>query len=97
MILKNLKVFLQNVWKNKLLTNTLLEINKDFDIIFIQEPSWLIICSIPCLLSEEGISIVKASHYLNWITFSRSPSNNNNNPHAISYINICLLNLCFSL
>jgi len=39
MILKSLKIFSQNVHKNRLLTDTLLENNKDFDIIFIQEPS----------------------------------------------------------
>ena len=39
MIVKNLRIFSQNIQKNKLLTDTLLEINKDFDIILIQEPS----------------------------------------------------------
>ena len=43
MILEKLKVFLQNIGKNKLLTNILLEINKDFNIILIQKPSWLTI------------------------------------------------------
>jgi len=35
MILKNLKLFSQNVWKNWIFTETLLETNEDFDIIFI--------------------------------------------------------------
>jgi len=39
MVLKNLKLSLQNIQKDWLLTETLLETNKDFDIIFIQEPS----------------------------------------------------------
>jgi len=38
MILKNLKVFSQNIQKNNFLINTVLEVNQDFDIIFIQEP-----------------------------------------------------------
>jgi len=43
MIIKNLGIFSQNIQKNKTLTNTLLEFNKDFNIIFIQEPPLLIL------------------------------------------------------
>jgi len=39
MIIKSLKLFSQNVWMNKLLTGMILENNKNFDIVFIQEPS----------------------------------------------------------
>jgi len=38
MILKNLKIFSQNVQKNNFLINTVLEVNQSFNIIFIQEP-----------------------------------------------------------
>ena len=38
MIVKNLKIFLQNVCKNSLIVNTLLETLNQFDIILIQEP-----------------------------------------------------------
>ena len=38
MIVENLKVFLQNVHKNSLLVNTLLETLTNFNIILIQEP-----------------------------------------------------------
>jgi len=38
MILKDLKIFSQNVQKNNFLINTILEVNQNFDIIFIQEP-----------------------------------------------------------
>ena len=37
MILQNLKIFHQNVCKNCLLTDIILENNKNFDIIFIQK------------------------------------------------------------
>ena len=53
MILKNLRLFSQNVWKNKLLTDTVLEINKDFNIILIQESLWSTIWSIPSSTSKE--------------------------------------------
>jgi len=38
MMLKDLKIFSQNVRKNNIIINTILEVNHDFDIIFIQEP-----------------------------------------------------------
>ena len=38
MIIENLKVFSQNVQENRALTNLILKTNKDFNIIFIQEP-----------------------------------------------------------
>ena len=39
MIFKDIKIFSQNVHKNSLLINTILEVNSSFNIIFIQEPS----------------------------------------------------------
>ena len=38
MIIKEIKIFFQNIYKNNLLTNTILEVQRDFNIIFIQEP-----------------------------------------------------------
>jgi len=35
MIIKSLKIFSQNIWKNKLLTDSILKNNKNYDIIFI--------------------------------------------------------------
>ena len=35
MILKNLKIFLQNIQKNNFLINTILKVNQSFNIIFI--------------------------------------------------------------
>jgi len=40
MIVKNLKIFSQNVCKNSLLVNTLFETLVHFNIILIQEPLW---------------------------------------------------------
>ena len=64
MIIKNLKIFSQNVWKNKFLTETHLEINKDFDIIFIQEPLWSILQSIPSSSNKESEIVVGVSNHL---------------------------------
>jgi len=38
MICNNLKIFSQNVYKNSLIVNTILETQSFFDIIFLQEP-----------------------------------------------------------
>jgi len=37
MIIKDIKIFSQNMWKNNLIVNTILETQYSFDIIFIQE------------------------------------------------------------
>jgi len=37
MIIKEIKIFSQNIYNNNLLTNTILEVQREFDIIFIQE------------------------------------------------------------
>ena len=65
MILRNLRVFSQNVQKNKYLTDTLLEINKDFNIILIQKLPWLTIHSIPSSSSKKGEKIVEAFNHPN--------------------------------
>jgi len=69
----------------------------DFNIIFIQEPLWSTIYSIPSSSSNKGKTIIGAPNHLNWVTFSRNPFNNNDYPHVISYINIYLTSLQFSL
>ena len=71
--------------------------NKKFDIIFIQEPPWSFVKLIPSSLSKEEDSLVNTSNHPDWIIFSRSPTNNNYSPRVISYINICLSHLYFSL
>jgi len=70
MIIKNIRIFLQNM---------------------------SFICSIPSLTNKKGKKLVEALNYPNWITFSRNILNNNDSPRVISYINIRLSQLCFSL
>jgi len=70
---------------------------KEFDIIFIQEPLWMTIRSIPSELNIEGTPLLGVPNHPNWLTFARDPCLTNNSPRVISYINICLSPLCFSL
>jgi len=54
MIVWNLNFFLQNIRKNSLIVNTILETQKQFDIILIQEPPWSEIHKIPSTTSCDG-------------------------------------------
>ena len=49
------------------------------------------------MLNKKGEKLVRVSNYSNWITFSRNISSNHDSPRVILYINIRLLQLCFSL
>jgi len=97
MILKNLKIFSQNVRKNNFIINTILEFNQDFDIIFIQEPSWMTIRNIPSATNAEGSPLIGVSNHPNWLTFVRDLCSTDDLLRVISYINICLSSFCFTL
>ena len=97
MIIKEIKIFLQNIHKNSLLTNSILETQKEFDIIFIQELLWSFICSILSLLNKEEEELVGVPNHPNWITFFRNTSSDHDSSRVIFYINIRLLQFYFSL
>ena len=96
MMLKNLKIFLQNVWKSNFLINTVLEVNQDFDIIFIQELSWTTLRSILSTMNPKDVSLLGVPNHPNWLTFAREPLSSNDFPRIITYINVRLSSLCFS-
>ena len=96
MILKDLRIFSQNVHKSNFLINTILEVNQDFNILFIQEPSWTTLRSIPSHTNPEGTPLLGVPNHLNWLTFARKLSSPNKSPRVIIYINIRLLSLRFS-
>jgi len=97
MIFKDLKIFSENVQKNNLIVNTILELKVDFNIIFIQEPFWLTICTIPSSRNCEGESLVGITNHPNWLTFSKSSEMESDYPRVVIYVNIRLSSLCFSL
>ena len=74
-----------------------METNNDFNILFIQEPSWSFICDILSSFNEEGDKVVGVPNYSNWLIFLRLLSEIDDYPRVILYINICLSHLCFSL
>ena len=97
MIIKNLKIFLQNVHKNSLIVTTLLEILTQFDIILIQELPWSEICKIPSTLCSEGKPLMGTSHHPNWISYTRIPLVDNDFLRVITYVNIRLSSFYFLL
>ena len=97
MIVKNLKIFLQNIRKNSIIINTILETQNQFNILFIQELPWSEICKIPSPSNCNGEPFMGTCHHPNWIAFARSPPNCQDFPRVITYINICISSLCFLL
>ena len=97
MILKNLKILSQNICKNHLIVNTILETQSHFDIILIQEPSWSVICKVSSTSSSEGKNLIGTVHHPNWLLFAINPMNKVTSPRVTAYINIHLSSLCFSL
>ena len=90
MIIKNLKIYSQNIRKNSLIVNTILETLTHFDIILIQEPPWSEIRKIPSSSNHKGDLLIGSVHHPNWISFARTPSVDKNSPRVMSYINFHL-------
>ena len=97
MILDNIKIFSQNVWKNLLIVNTILETQSQFNIIFIQEPPWSITHIISSVSNCKGEILVEMTYYPSWLSFARTYSNQPDAPRVLVYINIHLSSLRFSL
>ena len=55
------------------------------------------IYTIPSSFNKEDNKVVDTLNYPNWITFSRLNSDKHDHPRVISYINICLIAIYFSL
>jgi len=55
----------------------ILETCFSFDVIFIQEPSWTTICSIPSSKSRKDKVLVRVPNHPNWLTFANNISNAN--------------------
>jgi len=88
MICDILKIFSQNVCKNSLIVNIILKTQIFFDIIFIQEPLWSTIHTILSLMNCKEEELVGVPHHPNWLTFTRSSTNQSDSPKVLTYINI---------
>ena len=90
-------MFSQNVCKNSLIVNTILETQSQFDVILIQESPWLVIHKIPSSLNSKGDDLVGTIHHLNQLLFTHLSMNRLSSPRVLAYINIHLSLLRFSL
>ena len=97
MIVKKLKILSQNVCKNSLIVNTLLETQNQFDIILIQEPPWSKIHKILSSSDCKEEPLMETNHYPNWILFARILLEKSDMPRVIAYINTRLSSLLFLL
>jgi len=75
----------------------ILETHFEFDVLFIKELSWSIIHSIPSSKSRVGEELVRVPSYPNWLVFTNKSSNIHDCPKVITYVNIRLSLLQFSL
>ena len=80
-----------------MLVNTILEIQLEFDIILIQELSWITIHSISSSKSKNTEELVDVPNHPNWITFSKASTIENDSSWVILYINIRISFIWFSL
>jgi len=98
MIKHNLKIFSQNVRKNKTLIDIILEIQTNvLDIIFIQEPPRFLLKCIPSYTDPKGDLYYGTPNHLDWSLFIQNDSYIENYPRVATYINKHLSKIRFSL
>jgi len=98
MIKQNLKIFSQNVRKNKVLTDIILENNKNTaDIIFIQKPPRFLIQCIPSHINPLGNLLYGIPSHLEWILFICQDHTQDNYARVTTYVNKCLSKMRFTL
>ena len=76
-----IRIYSQNVRKNYVLVDSLLESQKDlYDILFIQEPLWNFIRSAPSTLSTGGQEVVGAPIHPEWTQVVQFPQDSEQTP-----------------
>jgi len=98
MIKNNLKIFSQNVRKNKVLTDIILETQKNSaDVIFIQELPRSLIQRIPSHSNLMGDPLYGTSNYPEWTLFIRQDTTQENYARVTTYVNKRLAKMRFAL
>jgi len=98
MIKDNLKIFLQNIRKNKVLTDIILETQKNSaDIIFIQEPPRSLIQRIPSYSNPMGDPLYGTPNHPEWTLFICQDTTQENYARVTTYVNKCLARMRFTL
>ena len=97
MIVNKLNIFSQNICKNALIINSILETHNHFNIILIQELPWSIIQLILSSTSSKGEVLVGSLYHPNCLFFTRPSTSQSDYLRVLAYINICLSSFQFSL
>ena len=93
-----LYIYSQNVWKNYMLVNSLLESQKDLhDILFIQEPSWNFIQFAPSTSYPNGQKVVGALIHPKQTQVVQFPQDSEQMYRVMCFIHSRLSRLCFAL
>ena len=88
MIKKTLKIFSQNVRKNKTLMNTILENSKNsMDIILVQEPPKSLIHCVLSHTDPTGDPIYSIPNHPNWTLFIKQDPAQENYARVTTYVN----------
>ena len=91
-------IYSQNVQKNYVLVDSLLESQKDlYDILFIQEPPWNFIRFAPFTSSSGGQEIVGAPIHPEWTQVVQFPQDSEQMPRVMCFIHSRLSRLRFAL
>ena len=98
MIRHNLKIFSQNVRKNKVLTDIILETQKNSaDVIFIQEPPRFLIWHILSHSNPIGDPLYGTPSHPEWTLFIHQDTTQENYARVATYVNKCLARIRFAL
>jgi len=98
MIKETLKIFSQNIRKNKTLMDIILENNKKTtNIIFIQEPPRYLIRCNPSNTNPLGDLLYGSPNHSDWTLFIYQDLNQDNYARVAIYINKCLSRMRFIL
>ena len=91
-------IYSQNVQKNYMLVDSLLESQKDlYNILFIQKPPWNFICFAPSTTASGGDEVVGAPIHPDWTQVVRFPQSFEQTPRVMCFIHSRLSRLCFAL
>jgi len=98
MIKETLKIFSQNVRKNKTLMNIILENNKNtIDVILVQEPPKSLIHHVLSHTDPLGDPIYSIPNHLDWTLFIRQELAQKNYVRVAIYVNKKLMKMRFTL
>ena len=85
-----IRIYSQNVWKNYVLVDSLLESQKDlYDILFIQKPPWNFIRLALSTTASRGDEVVGAPIHPDWTQVVQFPQSSEQTPRALSILD-CL-------